>query len=589
MSNRMLRDFDSRYDSLKYEYAQKLNNKLSEISKLIKKNRFDQKEIQKLKKYLYQFDIAESYLTDKTGKLKFAFAYQGKPIKHAVTYARSLGHSILNYSNSGVKINEKKGIFNRMLDPEDSDFIRDSIKNSHKVLPMNFGNSIRVGYWGFMGDKNNYNSKYILFLIWMEDIFQRSYVKRQIGMFSKSENGIKIYAYDTSTKEFFPKIPDSNSDLINFFENAAERKTNSSDRIKQNGQNQISTAILGKNLNKFVLAAFCPTQKVEKKLNEFRIKMLAGGIISILLTSIVGCLLSFQFLTPIKNLNKGAIAIGNQEFRHRIRKNDNDEFGHLIEVLNRVIEGLGEMQVAKVVQESLFPENNLSIPPYRVFGKSTIITTLGGDYFDFIDAGKNKTGIVLGDVAGHGVPAGLIMAMAKAGVTMASEEERLIPTALVTKIHKIIHAIKNKKLKRMMTFQYLLIDREKDLLMLCNAGQCFPLLVRPKTKTTKFIDLVGSPIGLMKNLKAQNTSFSIEDDEALIMYTDGIIEAQNPQGENIGFSNFKKFALESYNSNPEIYYENLYQNYIDWTGHEPDDDTTIIIIVKKPSKQVNNG
>ena len=589
LSNRILRDFDARYESLKDEYAKKLNKKLSMVSKLIEKDQFNDKEKQKLKEFLYQFDIAECYLTNKTGKLEFAFGGNGKPIKHAVTYARNLGLSILKYANNELKNNSKDGVFNRMLDPNDSNFIRNSIKNSHRILPMNFGNSIRIGYWGFMGDRENFNSKYILILIWNEEIFQKIYIQKNIAKLSQNPNKIKVYAYDTFSKKIFPELPSKDSDLINFLENAAERKTNYSNRIKQNGFVQISTAMLGKNLNKIVLAAFYPMQKVEKILNNFKIKMFLGGILSLLLTAIVGWLLSFQFLTPIKNLNQGAIAIGKQDFRHRIQKNDNDEFGHLIEVLNRVIEGLGEMEVAKIVQESLFPESNLLIPPYEIYGKSMIMTTLGGDYLDFIDAGNNKTGIVLGDVAGHGVPAGLIMAMAKAGVTMASEEERNVPTSLVTKIHKIIHGIKNRKLKRMMTFQYLLLDSQQDMFTLANAGQCFPLIVKPQTKETKFVELVGSPIGLTKNLKIQNKSFHLESGEAVILYTDGIIEAQNPYGENLGFPNFEKIAIEAYDTNPEIYYTNLYQKYVEWTKHEPDDDTTIIIIVKQHQKQANNG
>ena len=161
-----------------------------------------------------------------------------------------------------------------------------------------------------------------------------------------------------------------------------------------------------------------------------------------------------HFLNPIKNLGKATIAIGERDFSYQVPIGDKDEFGHLNQVFNRVIEGLGDFEVAKIVQNSLLPGNNFNAGSCDIFARTVVMTTLGGDYYDCFKINEKYYGVIIGDVAGHGVPAGLLMAMAKSAVLASSDEIKINPFALTEKIHKMFFSIKNNKLKRMMTFQY---------------------------------------------------------------------------------------------------------------------------------------
>ena len=96
---------------------------------------------------------------------------------------------------------------------------------------------------------------------------------------------------------------------------------------------------------------------------------------------------------------------------------------------------------------------------------------LGGDYLDFIKISDNQFSILMGDVAGHGVGAAVIMAMAKAGI-LSSTSYLTSPLELITRLHQLIYSSKTKKQKKIMTFQYLFIDGNDGEGIYTNAGAC---------------------------------------------------------------------------------------------------------------------
>jgi serine phosphatase RsbU (regulator of sigma subunit) len=256
--------------------------------------------------------------------------------------------------------------------------------------------------------------------------------------------------------------------------------------------------------------------------------------------------------------------------------------GYLATIFNRVTEGLGDLEVARIVQENLFPGNSFVAGDMQIYGRSIVMTTLGGDYYDCFPVGQKHWAIIIGDVAGHGVPAGLMMAMAKSGVLTSSEAEKRNPSALVSALHKIFFAIKNTNMKRMMTFQYFLLETGSGRFNFANAGHCFPVIVDPEKKTATFIEHVSTPLGIGRRCRYKNFAFELEPGNALILYTDGVAEARNSTGEEFGFERFKDKLPLLYSHDPEVFYQRILAMYKDWS-EEAEDDLTIIVAVR--SKQ----
>jgi len=131
----------------------------------------------------------------------------------------------------------------------------------------------------------------------------------------------------------------------------------------------------------------------------------------------------------------------------------------------------------------------------------------------------------------------------------------------------------------MMTCQYLVVEQDSENITFSNAGHCFPLIVNHKSKSTRYVELIGGPLGIMKRPRYSNQDFQLGRGDSLILYTDGIVEAKDKNGESLGFDGFEKMVLECYNQDPEVFYNSLYAAHISRTA-EIDDDTTIIVINK---------
>jgi sigma-B regulation protein RsbU (phosphoserine phosphatase) len=182
----------------------------------------------------------------------------------------------------------------------------------------------------------------------------------------------------------------------------------------------------------------------------------------------------------------------------------------------------------------------------------------------------------MGDVAGHGIPAAMLMAMAKASVLL-TDEEKSDPAMMLSSLHKVIYRVKSSKIKRMMTCQYFCIDAESGACRVANAGHCFPAVIRKRGEEVELIKLIGTPLGITKKPKYENTGMQLLNGDIVLLYTDGIIESQNTSGKEMGFDNFSRILASSYDDNLEVYYDNVFNAYKQWSA-KADDDITMVLI-----------
>ncbi len=184
-----------------------------------------------------------------------------------------------------------------------------------------------------------------------------------------------------------------------------------------------------------------------------------------------------------------------------------------------------ELRVAHRIQTSLIPEPPKAPPGLRIASYYQAMAMVGGDFFDFLEA-KDKTGIFMADVSGHGVPAALIVSMLKMGFSlMRSIMDQ--PDELLSQMNAIMQGNMSGNF---VTAVYAEISQTGKL-SLARAGHPPVLLFRKRTQTLETLMSKGGVLGLQAKRPHEVLSIDLEVGDRLIFYTDGITEAPSPQGE----------------------------------------------------------
>jgi len=343
-------------------------------------------------------------------------------------------------------------------------------------------------------------------------------------------------------------------------------------------------------LSDFIVISLYPQRLIDKTLWEISVRIALVSIVSGLFAFFIGVKLSRQFLWPIKELSLGIAAIRRRDFSHRIPNLDNDELGDLGITFNQVIENFEEMHVAKIVQETLFPEGAIWIGEYEIFGKSKSMSYLGGDYFDYFAVDDRYAVILIGDVTGHGVPAALLMAMAKSGVSLLPREEIMdVPRTLQRLNTMIIETMKKKKL---MTFFLSVLDTLENRLISGNAGHNFPLYFSALSGTVNVLECPSYPLGARKKAIFEERRLGLEPGDAIVFYTDGIVEAKNSSGEFLDYPGLAKLFRDAVlrTDNARSIHDFILRGYEQHLGKGvPQDDVTLIVVKRSAAGHFQNS
>lgn len=325
-------------------------------------------------------------------------------------------------------------------------------------------------------------------------------------------------------------------------------------------------------------------------------KMIAFIIAVIALVHIIfGFFLNRIIIIPIKSLHNQSNKISDGEYSARVELKNKDEIGALgvsfnkmalsiedkinkLDLQNRKMQH--ELKVAGEVQMKIYPElRETEFFKLAVFHKP--LEEVSGDYHDFFQITKNKYGILLCDVCGHGVPAALI--------TMRIQE---LFRKSIRKFHdtKDLYVHVNTELKDLMpryntyfTSFYIIVDQNK--IIFTNAGHPDLYLVKHKTGKIYYLTTKGFMIGMTDtiNYLFESKQGIIEPKDKIVMFSDGILEAKNVDDEMYDADGR---LLKIINDNKHLGCEGLLDTIMDDVhafthGAEANDDKTLIIIEKK--------
>lgn len=262
-------------------------------------------------------------------------------------------------------------------------------------------------------------------------------------------------------------------------------------------------------------------------------------------------------------------------FAELARKNAELEalYGRLEGLAHRMAE---ELRLASNVQRSLLPPP-LNHPRLDISREFIPVREIGGDYFDLIPLGPQRLAFALGDVMGKGVPAALLAANLKACLRAQLLGGEITPEELITRVNRLFWDVTPKGLFASLFFG--IYDLERGAVEYVNAGHHYPFVVRPDGTIHDLVN-GGTVLGLMEESRYERGEAFVDRDDLLVLYSDGVTDRGNPEGDLYGIERLKEAALRSRRDNARIALYTLLGDVQGWSDGSPAEDDMTLIVVK---------
>ncbi len=335
---------------------------------------------------------------------------------------------------------------------------------------------------------------------------------------------------------------------------------------------------------------------MEASLLQAKIQIGAVAGIGFLLTLMISFMLSVSITRPLKELKNGALKIASGDFSARVNVRTKDEVGVLAGTFNQMAADLAasiqakiyqervakELELAAKIQDNLIPREKLSLPTLEVVGGLDPATEVGGDAYDFIQMENGDTLVYIGDGTGHGVPAGIMASISNALLYSLRGETDLKVIA------KHVNAVIQKKSSNTMfiTMGLTTWSEQTSSLKYINAGHLPMLYFDAGDQKLTEIKLQGMAFGMVDDLvpHLQEQEVKLNKGDVAILYSDGIPDAQNVNGEAYGVGRLKRIVQEASNNHhaAEGIRDAILADVMNFIGaREHLDDITVVVMKKK--------
>jgi phosphoserine phosphatase RsbU/P len=232
-----------------------------------------------------------------------------------------------------------------------------------------------------------------------------------------------------------------------------------------------------------------------------------------------------------------------------------------------------ELKRAREIQQMLLPNALPQLAGVQISGAWQPAREVGGDYFDVIALDEKRLGICIGDVAGKGITAALLMANLQASFRAFATPEAS-PQAVCTKLNKFLSA--NLASGKFVTFFYAVLDAERRTLIYENAGHCPGLLIRGNG-ATELLRGGGAVLGVLPDWIYQDSTVQLERGDTLLLSTDGVTEAENTRLEEFGEQRLLEAARARNGSALETQ-RAVMQKVTAYCGGNFRDDATLLVL-----------
>ncbi|HNV69454.1 MAG TPA: PP2C family protein-serine/threonine phosphatase [Candidatus Ozemobacteraceae bacterium] len=283
----------------------------------------------------------------------------------------------------------------------------------------------------------------------------------------------------------------------------------------------------------YILAWAADADQALLALRPLRWALFAGLLATLAVVFGVYRLLVNMVLAPIGDLRTGIAAIRQRQTGVRLPIRRADEFGELAMLFNRTLSGLQELELARLVQTQLLPARIPEVAGYTLAAENLTATELSGDYYDLVPLGDDTLLAVIGDVTGHGAPAALAMAMARAIIAARAADGEKSPAEYLRSLNEVFFQ-DMKPTRRFMTFLAGRLHMRAHKIEFANAGHNYPLVYRAAAKSVETPEMPGLPLGIRRQVPRTSHEIDLLPGDALVYYTDGYTESLMPDGTQVG-------------------------------------------------------
>ncbi len=240
-----------------------------------------------------------------------------------------------------------------------------------------------------------------------------------------------------------------------------------------------------------------------------------------------------------------------------------------------------ELQMARQVQVSLLPTQVPQLPGWEFAARWLPARQVAGDFYDFLMLDPDRMGVVIADVSDKGMPASLFMALTRT-IIRASMDHSTSPAATLERVNRLICADSANGM--FVTLFFAQIDHPSGQLTYVNAGHNPPIFYRQHSPSAQanhiqFLTRSGMAVGIETDNLYEQCTIQLSKGDFVLLYTDGVTDAQNPMGEYFGIERLVQLLSTHKDSPAENLLQNIESALADFTAEQdPSDDITLLII-----------
>jgi serine phosphatase RsbU (regulator of sigma subunit) len=237
---------------------------------------------------------------------------------------------------------------------------------------------------------------------------------------------------------------------------------------------------------------------------------------------------------------------------------------------------LQEVELAAQVQRMFLPNQGPSINGLEIVGMMQPARGVSGDYYDYIPIDEHTIQVVIADVSGKGVPAALLMSATAAAVQLEAREKRDM-LEVVDRLNNGIHSVSDGS--HYVTLLLAEIDARSQSLRYVNCGHNPALLFQATTRDVVPMNSSCSPVGMFESVACEVNRADLATGDILVLYTDGVTEAENPQGEEFGMERLSALIRRGSMLSADALMNHILENVADFCrGVGFNDDVTILVV-----------